>query len=185
MKKVLLTFAFISLLAYLAPAAVCLWTANGWNTAISGTAYLVQVDSGASIPTTDDIAQYLTQNGSEYTGSDYTLLTQSGLSSATNLGSGVSWDMADTDYLSNVFTLIITEENEFYLSSFTSGTVIPGPPGGNDQYNFTFDLFEGTEWTTGTLAGGEEPVDPNVPEPTALALLALGVAGVALRRRIR
>ena len=29
-----------------------------------------------------------------------------------------------------------------------------------------------------------DPVDPSVPEPTVLALLALGVAGVALRRRV-
>ena len=38
----------------------------------------------------------------------------------------------------------------------------------------------GGTWTY--LSGGT--VDPNVPEPTALALLALGVAGVALRRRV-
>lgn len=38
---------------------------------------------------------------------------------------------------------------------------------------------ENSNWT---ILGGE--VDPNVPEPTALALLALGVAGVALRRRV-
>lgn len=50
------------------------------------------------------------------------------------------------------------------------------PAGANGSYAFTDE----SEWTV----VGDVPVDPGVPEPTVLALLALGVAGVALRRRV-
>jgi hypothetical protein len=45
----------------------------------------------------------------------------------------------------------------------------------------TTDLWDATDpagWTFSGTVGGE-----NAPEPTVLALLALGVAGVALRRK--
>lgn len=74
----------------------------------------------------------------------------------------------------------------FMVSSVLTGDVLDLEvgPGQVPVLQWAATAMDDLSGDSGWVAMGGTPVDPNVPEPTALALLALGVAGVALRRRV-
>ena len=177
MKKLMITLSLV-FTAMFAQAASCLWSAE-WalDTSLNevvGQYYLVSLNSNS----TNGIVVYNDGSLGDANSVIANTLMSGAFTAPDALGGQLTGFTAENNG-SYLALIIVDKTNSYYgISDIAKlSGIVDDPPADADAIIFSnYVDSEGSAMQTNTAT-------VPVPEPTALALLALGVAGLALRRR--